>query len=137
MSVSLPATKIFVNLPIKNLQRSVEFFTHLGFRFNPRFTNNESTCLVVSDSIYFMLLAERAFKSFTDKEICEARTHTEALIALTMPNREAVDEIVRKAIAAGGRTTRKPQDHGFMYGHGFEDLDGHNWEVFWMDAGAI
>jgi predicted lactoylglutathione lyase len=132
----MPATtpKIFVNLPIKDLQKSVQFFTQLGFQFNPKFTTDDATCLIVSDSIYFMLLVERAFKSFTDKAICDSSKTTEALFALTVNTREEVDAMVGKAVAAGAKTPRKPQDHGFMYGHGFEDIDGHNWEVFWMDA---
>lgn len=131
------ATKIFVNLPVKNLDRSVEFFTMLGFTFNQQFTDESATCMVISGDIYVMLLTEERFKEFTPKEICDATKSTEVLVALTCDGREQVDVMVRKAVAAGGSTYNEPQDHGFMYGHGFQDPDGHIWEVIYMDPSAI
>jgi predicted lactoylglutathione lyase len=131
------STKIFVNLPVKNLDKSVEFFTRLGFSFNPQFTNETATCMIVSDDIFVMLLTEQRFKDFTPKEICDARKYTEVLVCLSSESRDKVDEMVRNAVAAGGSTYNKPQDHGFMYGHGFQDLDGHIWELMYMEPSAI
>jgi predicted lactoylglutathione lyase len=132
------ATKIFVNLPVKNLNKSVEFFTKLGFRFNPQFTDETATCMIVGGDIFVMLLTHDKFKTFTPKEICDATKSTEVLVCLSSESREkVVDEMVRMAVAAGGTTYNEPQDHGFMYGHGFQDLDGHIWEVMWMDPSAI
>ncbi len=128
---------IFVNLPVKDLDRSVEFFTRLGFRFNPQFTDENATCMIVSDTIYVMLLREEYFRTFTPKEVCDSTRHTEVLVALSSESREAVDEMVRKAVAAGGSTYADPQDHGFMYQHGFQDPDGHIWELVWMDPSAV
>ena len=130
-------TKIFVNLPVKNLDKSVEFFTKLGFRFNPQFTDETATCMIVTDEIFVMLLTEPKFKAFTPKEICDAKKYTEVLIALSLDSRERVDEIVRKAVAAGGTTYKEPEDHGFMYAHSFQDLEGHIWEPFYMDPSAV
>ena len=131
------STKIFVNLPVKNLDKSIEFFTKLGYTFNPQFTDKTAACMVISDDIYAMLLTYEKFKGFTPKEIADATKSTEVLVALSLENRGQVDEIVRKAVAAGGSTYNEPQDHGFMYAHGFQDLDGHIWEVFFMDPSAI
>ncbi len=130
------ATKIFVNLPVKDLNKSVEFFTKLGFKFNPTFTDETATCMIVAEDISVMLLTEAKFKTFTPKEICDATKSTEVLVCLSSESREKVDEMVRKAVAAGGNTYNKPQDHGFMYGHGFQDLDGHIWELISMETGA-
>jgi predicted lactoylglutathione lyase len=131
------ATKIFVNLPVKNLNKTVDFFTKLGFRFNPQFTDENATCMIVGEDIFIMLLVEKFFKSFTKKEIVDATKSTEAIIALSADSREKVDEMIRKAVAAGGSAPDNPQDQGWMYGHGFQDLDGHLWEVLWMDPAAI
>jgi predicted lactoylglutathione lyase len=131
------STKIFVNLPVKDLKASIEFFTKLGYTFNPQFTDETATCMIISDDIFAMLLTHDKFKSFTPKEICDATKSTEVLVCLSCESREQVDDLVRKAVAAGGTTYNKPQDHGFMYGHGYQDLDGHIWEVMWMDPGAI
>jgi predicted lactoylglutathione lyase len=131
------ASKIFVNLPVKNLQNAIGFFTKLGFSFNQQFTDDTATCMIVTDDIFVMLLTEEKFKTFTPNEICNARKYTEVLIALSLESRDKVDEIVRKAINAGGTTYNEPQDHGFMYAHGFQDLDGHIWEVFYMDPSAV
>jgi len=128
------AKQIFVNLPVKDLNKTVEFFTKLGFKFNPQFTDENATCMIVADGIFVMLLVEKFFKTFTaDKEISDAKSSTEVLNALSVDSRDAVDEMVEKAIEAGGREFRKAQDHGWMYGRAFEDLDGHIWEVFYMD----
>lgn len=131
------ATKIFVNLPVKSLQRSIEFFTKLGFSFNPQFTDEMATCMIVSEDIFVMLLTHEKFQTFTPNAICDATTSTEVLVCLPADSREHVDAMVRKAVAAGGSTYNAPQDHGFMYGHGFQDLDGHIWELIFMAPGAI
>jgi uncharacterized protein len=130
------AGKIFVNLPVKDLARSIEFFTALGFGFDPRFTDETATCMIVGENIFVMLLTEAKFKGFTPKEICDASKSTEVLVCMSAESREEVDELVRKAVAAGGRTYNEPQDYGFMYGHGFEDPDGHIWELMHMAEGA-
>lgn len=130
-------TKIFVNLPVKNLNQSVEFFTRLGFEFNPQFTDETATCMIVSEDIFVMLLTEEKFKTFTPKAICDATKSTEVLVCLSSESREQVDDMVRKAVAAGGSTYNEPQDHGFMYAHGFQDLDGHIWETMFMEPSAI
>ena len=130
-------TKIFVNLPVKDLQRSIDFFTALGYRFNHQFTDETATCMIITDDIFAMLLTEEKFKTFTPKEICNAKKYSEVLVALSFDSRAEVDAIVRKAVAAGGATYNEPQDHGFMYAHGFQDLDGHIWEVFYMDPGFV
>jgi len=131
------ASKIFVNLPVKNLDRSVEFFTKLGYRFNQQFTDDTATCMIVTDDIFVMLLTEEKFKTFTPKEICDAQKYSEVLVCLSLESRATVEEMVRKAVAAGGATYNEPQDHGFMYGHGFQDLDGHIWELIYMEPSAI
>ncbi|MET7000524.1 VOC family protein [Chitinophaga defluvii] len=131
------ATKIFVNLPVKDLKKSVAFFTALGYKFNPQFTDENATCMIVTEDIFVMLLVEEYFKTFTKKEIVDARKSTEVLVCFSAESREAVDEMVSKAVKAGGTVPREPQDHGFMYGHAFEDLDGHIWELMYMDPSAI
>ncbi len=119
------APQIFVNLPVKNPDKSIEFFTTLGFAFSSQFTGHPATCLIVADDIFVMLLTEEKFKTFTPNEICDATKSTEVLVCLSADSREKVDEMVRKAVAAGGSIYNEPQDHGFMYGYGFQDLDGH------------
>jgi predicted lactoylglutathione lyase len=131
------ASKIFVNLPVKDLKKSVDFFTKLGFSFNPQFTDETATCMIVSDDIFVMLLTEQKFRTFTPKALCDATKSTEVLVALSLDSGKEVQDIVRKAVAAGGSTYNEPQDHGFMYQHGFQDLDGHIWEFFYMDPAAI
>jgi len=128
--------QIYVNLPIKNMERSKAFFGALGFSFNPQFTNEQGACMVITDTIYVMLLVEPFFQTFTKKQIADAGKTTEVLICLSCASRAEVDELVRKAIAAGASTPNAPQDHGFMYGHGFQDLDGHIWELMYMDPNA-
>lgn len=129
--------KIFVNLPIKNMERSQAFFKSLGFSFNPQFTNEQGACMVVSDDIFVMLLVEPFFQTFTRKPIADATKVTEVLVCLSAESRAEVDELVRKALAAGGTSPNPPQDHGFMYGHGFTDLDGHIWELAYMDPAHV
>lgn len=131
------ARKIFVNLPIKDMKRSQDFFRALGFSFNPQFTNEQGACMVVSEDIYAMLLVEPFFQTFTKKSIADAKRSTEVLVCLSCESRDEVDALVRKALGAGGTVPNAPQEHGFMYGHGFEDLDGHLWELVWMDPAAV
>ena len=131
------STKIFVNLPVKSLPKSVEFFTKLGYRFNPQFTDETATCMIISDDIYVMLLTEAKFSTFTPKKICDATKNSEVLICLSCENREKVDEMIGKAVAAGGSTYADPKDYGFMYQHGFQDPDGHIWELVYMDPSAV
>lgn len=126
------STQIFVNLPVADLQASIAFFTRLGFTFNPQFTDDTGTCMIVSDTIFVMLLTHAKFSIFTPKPISDAKAATEVLLCLSRDSREAVDAMVREAVAAGGATYNQPQDHGFMYGHGFSDLDGHIWELIYM-----
>ena len=128
---------IFVNIAVKDLPKSRAFFGALGYIFNEQFCDDTAACLVISESIFAMLLTEPKFQSFTPKPLVDAKQSTEVLIALSCESREEVDAQVAKAIAAGGSTYNDPQDHGFMYSHGFQDLDGHIWEVFWMDPSAI
>jgi uncharacterized protein len=130
------STKMFVNLAVKDLDRSVKFFTALGFRFNPQFTDKNATCMIVSEENFVMLLVESYFKTFTPKPVIDARKSTEVLICLSADSREEIDEMVRKAVAGGATAPGKAQDHGFMYQHGFEDLDGHIWELVHMNVEA-
>ena len=130
-------TKIFVNLPVKDLKRSMEFFTELGYQFNAQFTDETAACMIVSEDIYIMLLTHPKFKEFTPKAICDAMKSTEVLVCLSCESREKVDILVRKAVAAGGTTYAEPKDYGFMYQHGFQDLDGHIWELIYMEPSAI
>ncbi len=125
--------QIYVNLPVKDLDKSKAFFTALGFTFNPQFTNEHGACMVVSDTIYVMLLVEPFFKTFTKKAVADATKTTEVLVCLSVESRARVDELVARALAAGGAAPNPKQDQGFMYGHGFEDLDGHLWELVYMD----
>lgn len=131
------ATQIFVNLPVKDLNKSIDFFTKLGFTFNPHFTDENATCMIIGDNIFAMLLVEKFFKTFTKKEIADAGKSTEVILALSVDSRENVDDMVQKAIAAGGSAPNDKQDHGWMYGHGFQDVDGHLWEVLYMEESAI
>jgi predicted lactoylglutathione lyase len=128
------ATKIFVNLPVKDLGKSIAFFSKLGFTFNQQFTDETATCMVVSEDIFVMLLTEAKFKTFTPNPICDARKSTEVLVCLQVGSKDEVDSMVRTAVAAGGNTYNEPQDYGFMYSHGFQDLDGHIWELVHMQA---
>jgi predicted lactoylglutathione lyase len=131
------ATKIFVNLPVKDLEQSIAFFTKLGFTFDAQFTDDTATCMIVGEDIFVMLLTHEKFKTFTPNPICDATKSTEVLVCLSIDGRERVDDMVRQAVAAGGRTYNEAQDHGFMYAHGFQDPDGHIWEVIHMEPSAI
>lgn len=124
---------LFLNLPVRDLPRTKEFFSKLGFTFDPRFTNDDAACMVVSDTAYVMLLTQPFFRTFTDRTICDPATQGEGLFALSCESREEVDAMVKKAIASGGSHARDPVDHGFMYGWSFFDPDGHHWEILWMD----
>lgn len=129
--------QIFVNLPVKNLEKSKAFFSALGYTFNPQFTDANAACMIISDNnIYAMLLMEDFFKTFTSKQIANGHEVTEVLTCLSCESRAEVDALVAKAVAAGGKAPRSPQDHGFMYAHGFEDLDGHIWELAYMSGSA-
>lgn len=131
------APLMFVNLPVKDLDRSIRFFSELGFAFNPQFTDDNATCMIVSDQAFVMLLVEPFFGSFTPKPIANAVATTEVLVAIMVESRAAVDEMVNKAVAQGAGVHKNPEDQGFMYGWGFQDLDGHLWEIGWMDPSAI
>ncbi|SRR6266508_2751082 len=130
-------TKIFVNLPVKDLNRAIEFFTKLGFTFNPQFTDENATCMIVGEDIFVMLLVEKFFKTFTKKEISDAAKKTEVIVALSAESRESVDQMLNKVVEAGGKEHKEPQDHGFMYLRSFEDINGHLWEIFYMDESAM
>lgn len=129
--------KVFINLPIRDLAATTAFFTKLGFRFNAQFTDEKATCMILSDEAFVMLLTEPFFRTFTRREICDTRSHSEALLALSCVSRAEVDELVATAIAAGGSAAMPAVDHGFMYGASFYDLDGHHWEVLWMDPAVV
>jgi predicted lactoylglutathione lyase len=129
--------KIFVNLAVRDLSKSMDFFRTLGFEFNPRFTDANAACMIVNADAFVMLLAEPFFRTFTKREVCDTTRHTEGLFALSCRSRAEVDEIVKKAVAGGGRHAMDAQDHGFMYASSFYDLDGHHWEAVWMDSGAL
>ena len=131
------AKQMFLNLPVKDLNKSMEFFAKLGFTFNSQFTDVNAACMIIGENIYAMLLLEKFFSTFTNKPISNAKEQTEVLIALDASNRQEVDDIVSKAVAAGGRIYRDPQDMGFMYSHSFEDLDGHQWEYVYMDPNHV
>jgi|GEM_PF-320836 len=129
--------KLFVNIPVNDLQRSINFFEELGFAFNPHFTDATATCMLVGEDAYFMLLTRKRFSDFCNRPMGDPTRDTTALYSISVESRAAVDEMVNKAIAAGGSHAVDPQDHGFMYGWSFHDVDGHHWEVFWMDPNAI
>ena len=131
------ARKIFVNLPVKDLEKSKAFFSKLGFTFNPQFTDENAACMIVDTDSFVMLLVEDFFKTFTKKAICDATKSTESIIALSAESKANVKEIVDKAVKAGGKTYRQPDDQGWMYGHSFQDLDGHQWEFIYMDESKI
>jgi predicted lactoylglutathione lyase len=131
------ATKVFINLPVKNLDKSMDFFKNLGFSFNPQFTDDKAACMVVSDSIFVMLLIESYFQTFTRKAVSDATKTTEVLIALDATSRDEVKELVTKAQSLGAVIYAEPQDHGWMYQHSFADLDGHQWELAYMDMSQL
>ncbi|MCT7354911.1 VOC family protein [Streptomyces sp. 15-116A] len=128
---------IFVNLPVNDLEASKKFFTELGYSINKQFSDETAASVVISDTIVAMLLTKEKYASFTKKEIADATKTSEVLLALSAETREKVDELVDKAIAAGGSPSGETQDYGFMYGRAFDDIDGHTWEVIWMDPSAV
>jgi len=128
--------QIYVNLSVRELERSKQFFAKLGFEFNAKFTDDKAACMIIGPDAYVMLLAEPFFKTFTKRELADTTKTTEALLAVSCASREDVDEMVKKAVAAGGKHAMEPMDHGFMYGWSFYDPDGHHWEVLWMDPKA-
>ena len=130
-------TKIFINLPVKDLNNTIDFFTKLGFKFNPQFTDENATCMIVGEDIFVMLLVEKFFKTFTKKEICDTSNDTEVIVALSVESREKVDQMINKALESGGKESREPQDHGWMYGRSFEDINKHLWEIIYMDESAV
>lgn len=131
------AQQIFINLPVKDLKKSVEFFTKLGYTFNAQFTSEDATCMIISDTIFVMLLVEKYFQTFTTKQIIDAKKNIESLLALSCDSKDAVDSLVDKALSAGAIAPKEPQDLGFMYTRNFEDLDGHIWEFFWMNPNHV
>ena len=124
---------LYVNLPVEDLERTVGFFAALGFSFNPKFTDENATCMIINDSTSVMLLVESFFATFTRKPVADAHAVTEALLAISVDSRAEVDEFVARALAAGAKEYAEPKDYGFMYQRGIADLDGHQWEVFFMD----
>lgn len=133
--MALQAKMIFVNLAVKDLQRSIDFFTHLGFEFNTEMTDENATCLIIGENIYVMLLVEPFFKTFTTKSLAEPATSTEVIVAISADSREGVDELVNKALEAGGSASNDKMDNEYMYGWSFQDPDGHLWEVIYMEEG--
>jgi predicted lactoylglutathione lyase len=128
---------IYVNLPVADLKRSMVFFEALGFSFNKQFTNDDAASLVISETIFAMLHTPDSFRRFTSKALSDAHKTTEVLLTLQVENKEMVNELTDKALKAGGREPRAPEDHGFMFGRAFEDPDGHIWEIFWMDPKGV
>jgi predicted lactoylglutathione lyase len=129
--------KIFVNLAVRDLDKSKDFFRELGFTFNAQFTDEKAACMIISEEAYVMLLTEPFFKGFTKRAVADTSKATEALLALSCDSKEEVIDIVNKAIAGGGAHAMEAQDHGFMYAWSFYDLDNHHWEVLWMDPGYV
>lgn len=130
-------TKIFVNLPVEDLDKSKAFFAKLGYRFNPQFTDETAACMVITDDIYAMLLTKAKFQEFTKKSVADATKTTEVLTCLSVDSKAKVDEMLDTALEAGATEARDPMDYGFMYGRSFNDLDGHIWEIIWMDPQAL
>lgn len=128
--------QLFVNLPIADLKRTVVFFTELGFTFNPKFTDETTTCMIVGEGAFVMLMEQPRYREFSPKEITDTATHSEAIFSISAESREDVDRLAEIALANGGKPFRDPQDMGFMYYRTFQDLDGHQWEVIWMDPAA-
>ena len=129
--------KIFVNLAVRDLEQSIAFFSKLGFAFNPKFTDENAACMVISEQAFVMLLSEPFFRTFTKRELCDTERASESLVCISCTSRTEVDTLVRTALESGGKPAMPKQDHGFMYGGSFYDLDGHHWEVMWMDEKGI
>ncbi|MBF4466522.1 VOC family protein [Flavobacterium sp. LC2016-12] len=130
-------TKIFLNLPVKDLNKSISFFKQLGFSFDSKFTNEKGTCLIIGENIFAMLLVEEFFKTFMQKEICNTTISTEMIAAISVESRNKVDEIISAVVQAGGKLHNEAKDYGWMYQRDFFDLDGHHWEIFYMDESQI
>lgn len=128
---------IFINLPVENLDKTVEFFTKLGYIFNKQFTNESGTCMIVEENIFVMFLVESFFKTFTSKELIDRKTQVGQLLSINMESREAVDNFVEIALSIGGTLSSEVKDYGFMYQKSFDDINGHTWEVFWMDENHV
>lgn len=135
----MAASKVFINLPVKDLKKSIEFFTKVGYTFNPQFTDETATCMIINDTIYSMLLTHEKFKSFLPPGVAmhDDPSRKEVFICLSFDSREEVDQVVERALAAGAKALTPAQDHGFMYERNYEDLDGHVWEHFWMDPNFV
>ncbi len=131
------STKMFVNLPVRDLKNSMAFYEALGFRFNPQFTDDTAACMVISEHNYAMLLTHAKWKTFTSKPIADTHKTASVAIALALDSKRAVDDMTAKAVKAGGKEPSPKQDHGFMVQRTFEDLDGHTWEPFWMDPAHV
>ena len=125
--------QIFLNLPVKDISKTIHFFKNIGFSFDQTYTDENATCMIIGENIYAMLLVEKFFKTFTSKEICDTKVNTEFVCALSVESRNKVDEIIDRVLLSGGSEPRAVQDHGFMYGRSFQDIDGHLWEVFYME----
>jgi hypothetical protein len=136
-TVAATPRKLFVNIPVDDVQASIRFFEALGFTFNPHFTDANSTCMIVGEDAYFMLLTHAKYNTFSKRPHGDAKKESNALFTISVGSRAEVDEVVKTALAAGGTTEDEPTDHGFMYDWSFYDLDGHGWGVFWMDPSAI
>lgn len=135
--MALTSDHIFLNLPVKDVQKSTDFFKALGFAMNPQFSDENTSCIIIGDNIFALIMSEDRFKDFTDKEIVDTSTSAEVILALSAKSRDQVDEIINKALAAGGKKYNDPQDYGFMYQWSFQDLDGHLWEIVYMDESAL
>ena len=131
------ARKLFVNLAVEDLDRSVDFFTKLGFSFDERFTDETATCMVVGEDAFVMLLTRPKFTEFAKKDLADPAAQTEVLVAFSADSREEVDELADRALGEGGSPAADPIDMGFMYGRSFYDPDGHHWELVWMDPAAV
>ncbi|MGX9135144.1 VOC family protein [Rummeliibacillus sp. JY-2-4R] len=135
--MAFQSENIFINLSVKDLNRSTSFFKELGFEFNPQFSDETAACMIVSNHIFVMLMIEERFKGFTKREVVDTSSTSEAIFCLSAKNREQVDEMVNKALASGGSNYSDPQDHEFMYVWGYRDIDGHIWEIAYMDESAF
>lgn len=135
--LNLAFQSIFINLPVKDLKKSTRFFKELGFVFNPQFSDETTSCMIGSEHIFVLIMTEEKFKRFTKKDITDTSTSSEAIFCLSADSRAHVDGLVNSAVSAGGKTYRNPDDHGFMYIWGFEDIDGHLWEIAYMDPSAL
>jgi uncharacterized protein len=128
---------LFVNLAVKDLERSMSFFRGLGFEFNPQFTDNKAACMIFNEHAYAMLLTEPFFQGFTRRSLCDTQKQNETLLALSCNSRDEVRQMVERALDSGGSKAMEPIDHGWMYAWSFYDPDGHHWEVVYMDSAAM